>query len=113
MYFTLIKRVKVHHVQVASGTYFLAFLTGFNSPSQVIIPRVCIGLPIRDISNAVHMFEDKVPSPLAGEHGETFQGVRLERISINGCHSNYNTTDPVMNRVGDYVGQNRYVVSVG
>ena len=86
MYFTLIKRVEVYHVQVAAGTYFLAFLSGFNSPSQGVIIRVFSVFHIHDISKAVHMFEDKVPSLLAGEHGETFQGVRLERISINGCH---------------------------
>ena len=86
MYFTLIKRVRVYHVQVAAGTYFLAFLYGFNPPSQGVIRHVCIEFQIRDISNAIRMFEDKIPSLLAGEHGETFQGVRLERISTNRCH---------------------------
>ena len=52
------------------------------------------------------MFEDKVPSLLTGEHGETFEGVRLESVLINGCHEN-NATDFSMNRVRDYMGQNR------
>lgn len=58
------------------------------------------------------MFDNKVPSQLTSELGKTFQGIQLESMLTNGCHYN-NSTDFAMNRVGDYIGQNRCIVSVG
>ena len=49
-------------------------------------------------------------SLLAGEHGETLQGVRLGECQYMGCCcKSYNV---VMDLVGGYMGQTRYVVSV-
>jgi hypothetical protein len=62
----------MHNMQRPSITYISAFLSSFDSPLQSIIFLACIAFKIHDISNTIDMFEDKVPSLLTGEHGETF-----------------------------------------
>lgn len=62
----------MHNMQRVPTTYIFTFFLSFNSPSQSIIFHVCVTLKIRNISNIIPMFEDKVPSLLTSQYGKTF-----------------------------------------